>query len=62
MNLNFRDALLWVVIIFCGSLYIQFNIWWIIDTYFNRKEKHIQNALNVFFEAIKKISDKKEKE
>lgn len=60
--MNFRDALLWVVVIFCGSLYVQFNIWWMIDAYFSRKEKHIQKTLNVFSEAVKKVSEKKEKE
>lgn len=60
--MNFRDALLWVVVIFFGSLYIQFNILWIIDSYFSRKEKHIQKILNVFSEAISKVINKKEKE
>ena len=60
--MNFRDVLLWVVVIFFGSLYIQFNILWIIDSYFSRKEKHIKKILNVFSEAISKVIDKKEKE
>ena len=60
--MNFRDVLLWVIVIFFGSLYLQFNIWLVLDTYYTRKEQHIQKTLNAFSEAIKKISDKKEKE
>lgn len=60
--MSFLDALLWVVVIFCGSLYIQFNIWWVIDTYFNRKEKHIRNMLNALANVLEKIEKKKEKE
>lgn len=56
--MDFRYALLWAVV----TLYIQFNIWWIIDMYFNRKEKHMRNILSVFAETIKTIGKKKEKE
>lgn len=60
--MNFRDALLWAALITCISLYVRYIIWFIFDMYFKRKEKHIQKTLNVLSEAIKKISEKKEKE
>lgn len=57
--MNFVNVLLWIIVIFCGSLYIQFNIWWVIDTYFNRKEKHIHNILNALANVLEKIEKKK---
>ena len=59
--MSFLDVLLWIIVISCGSLYIQFNIWWVIDTYFNRKEKHIRNILNALANVLEKIEKKKEK-
>ena len=55
--MNFRDVLLWVVVIFFGSLYLQFNIWLVLDTYYTRKEQHISKMSDVLAIAIKKMSE-----
>ena len=59
--MSFLDVLLWIIVISCGSLYIQVNIWWAIDTYFDRKEEHIRNILNALANVLEKIEKKKEK-